>query len=371
MNPTNLPKKIKLDLLYTIDPLRKPSDHPNSPPPSPAPPVITENSDLLLMMSPNSPFLTLLLKSMPYIHTRHFDLTTLDGGFLIDDAVKVSNLTINENSRFFTILLENQALLLYSLTILSPDLNDCIIERIRPSFRLELFRCPLWKKHCLFFVDEAQILKIDPRTPFELIQPIIQQDFLRQPPRQESIASFAVFKEFEQKIVDFACSRVLELFYVVLEFSGVCVVNFESSVIMRAELPFAREPLGQSDICRVFPLLRIRRSDRPKRDNLKSYDFKMRDFLCFLRENGHIEIVKLNDLKNGENAPKLFQKSIFDKIDNGDSVKMVMDQKQEFVGVSLANKMIMFRLSDHFAGYNKKVHSKGRNLHKSKRQILK
>jgi hypothetical protein len=326
------------------------------------PPLTVENKDFLLMVCASSYSLRLISKSLPQLQTHHTNISELHPSFDFDKATRVTGITISENSRFFTLFLDNRVLMLFSLTILDKDLEDLLIEPVHPHFRLDSFRFPLWKKHCLYFASEKRILKVDPRVPLEMMSFGTFERGLKNALSPQHISTFTRFKEFDSKILDFSKSHVLELLYVLLEFNAIKVVNLESNVILRSVIPFSGSPNPhvKDEICRIFPLLRVKRTDRPNLDDLKSHDFKLRDFILLLRRNGHAEIVRLNDFRLNSNIPRCFKKQILDRVDSPSNVNLQMDFQQEFVGLSLPKKLILFRVSDHFSQYNKAVHSKGK-----------
>ena len=362
MNQTPNPLTNQTNILYSIISETPPTNNPETPNQDNIQYILAENIELLLMIPENSHWLTLIVKSVPQISAKNFDLQALSPTFDIETGDLISNMTLSLHSRFFSIFFQKGILIIFSLTKLGSEAQDYIIERIHPSFKLNSFRFPLWQKSCLFYASQKDVFIVDPRIPFEFMEPTHKDDFLNQPSNCQHISKFSKFMSFDGVIQDFTCSQVLELFYVLLDFNFIQVVNRETNVIMKKIVSFSSSPesMVNTDICRIFPLLRVKRTDRPKLDDLKNHDFKMRDFILLLRKNGFLEVVRLRDFERKTEIHKFFSKKITNEIVSPEKIRFVTDKDQHFCSFAFDADILVFRLSEHFSQYNKNLHDKGK-----------
>lgn len=342
------------DILYSVS-----ADSPGR---GQSPGVVTaENRELLLLIPRDSFWLTLVAKSDLRVSASKFDLRAVGPSFDFGEQDRVVDLSLSNFSRFFGLFLSKGALLLFSVTKLGLEPEDFVLERVPPTFQLESFRFPLWKKSCLYFASQKDLFRVDPRVPLECVQPRSKKDFLNLPSPAQQICAFELFSTFETLIADFVTSRVLDLFYVLLESNCVCVVNHLSLTVLSKVLCAPGLPRAgpRPDIRRLFPLLSVKRTDRVDRNDIKSHDFSLRDFLLLLRSDGSLEVVRLKDLKEKTPARPLFAKRVADAVSKSDAVSFALDCQQHFCALTLKGNCFVLRLADHFSQYNKSIHAKG------------
>lgn len=358
MNPTTNIAKNELDIVYSIkskEPVRQ--DQSENPKPQISW-IAAENKELLLMIPRNSFRLTVINKLNLQIWTKTLDLKAIAPSFNLEEGDEICSLTLSNFSRFISIFLKKGILIFFNLT----QLDEIILERIHPTFRLDSFRFPNWYELFLFFASKRELFQIDPRTPFKFIEPKGDGQFLNQPVHSQKICSFKHFLSFDSDILDFVFSRVLKLFYVLLESNRVRAINLEKNAVLKKVVSFDGEPSPgvSSDICRVFPLLRLKRPDRVTRENMSNYNHNMRDFLLLLRRNGFLEVVRVNDFKQKERIPKLFSRKIMGSVDEAEKVSFAVDSKQHFCALGSDKHLFVFKVTEHYSEYNKSIHGKGR-----------